>query len=200
MTMRLAGDKLSVVIRAASSQTLGSIEGARDAITDRMAAIGQPLDSLIVKQAGANIDGNANGNASSGEGGSAEAINNRQGTRGNGAVRMMRYLGAALVAIAASSCSAARAERSLACEREMTRASAQHGVPINVLYSVGLTETGSRNGLSPYDMNVEGQAVHSTSLAEAMARLLKQRGAARSSSTSAACRSITTFTAPTFIP
>ncbi len=44
MTMRLSGDKLSVVIRAASSQTLGSIEGARDAIADRMAAIGQPLE------------------------------------------------------------------------------------------------------------------------------------------------------------
>jgi Flagellar hook-length control protein FliK len=70
MTMRLTGDKLSVVIRAASSQTLGSIEGARDAITDRMAAIGQPLDSLIVKQAGANTDGNANGNGTSTEGGS----------------------------------------------------------------------------------------------------------------------------------
>ena len=62
MTMRLTGDKLSVVIRAASSQTLGSIEGARDAIADRMAAIGQPLDSLIVKQTGVNADGNANGN------------------------------------------------------------------------------------------------------------------------------------------
>ena len=44
MTMRLAGDKLSVVIRAGSSQTLSSIEGARDAIADRMAAIGQPLE------------------------------------------------------------------------------------------------------------------------------------------------------------
>ena len=71
MTMRLAGDKLSVVIRAASSQTLGSIEGARDAIADRMAAIGQPLDSLIVKQTGVNTDGNANGNASSADGGSS---------------------------------------------------------------------------------------------------------------------------------
>jgi hypothetical protein len=70
MTMRLTGDKLSVVIRATSSQTLGSIEGARDAIADRMAAIGQPLDSLIVKQAGVNIDGNANGNGSSADGGS----------------------------------------------------------------------------------------------------------------------------------
>ncbi len=58
----------------------------------------------------------------------------------------------------------------------MTRASAQHGVPLNVLYSVGLTETGSRNGLSPYDMNVDGQAVHSTSLAEAMARFAQAKG------------------------
>jgi Flagellar hook-length control protein FliK len=71
MTMRLTGDKLSVVIRAASSQTLGSIEGARDAIADRMAAIGQPLDSLVVKQMGVNTDGNANGNGSSADGGSA---------------------------------------------------------------------------------------------------------------------------------
>src|SRR4029077_6520523 len=71
MTMRLAGDRLSVVIRAASSQTLGSIEGARDAIADRLAAIGQPLDSLIVKQAGVNTDGNTNGNTASADDGSA---------------------------------------------------------------------------------------------------------------------------------
>ena len=87
----------------------------------------------------------------------------------------MRYLGAALVAIAVSSGNA-HAEGSLACEREMTRAAAQHGVPLNVLYSVGLTETGSRGGLSPYDMNVDGQAVHSTSLAEAMARFAQAKG------------------------
>jgi hypothetical protein len=71
MTMRLAGEKLSVVIRAGSSQTLGSIEGARDAIADRMAAIGQPLDSLIVKQTGVNADGNTNGNMGSADDGSA---------------------------------------------------------------------------------------------------------------------------------
>ncbi|HEY6520055.1 MAG TPA: hypothetical protein VIZ19_11840, partial [Roseiarcus sp.] len=34
-------------------------------------AIGQPLDSLVFKQTGANIDGNANGNASSADGGSS---------------------------------------------------------------------------------------------------------------------------------
>ena len=92
---------------------------------------------------------------------------------------MRTCLGAALVAIAVSSGGAAVAEGSLACEREMTRASALHGVPLNVLYSVGLTETGRRGELSPYDMNVDGQAVHSTSLAEAMARFAqaKARGA-----------------------
>ncbi len=63
MTMRLAGDRLSVVIRAASSQTTGSIEGARDAIADRLAAIGQPLDSLIIRQTGVNADANTSGNA-----------------------------------------------------------------------------------------------------------------------------------------
>ena len=175
MTMRLAGDKLSVVIRAASSQTLNSIEGARDAIADRMAAIGQPLDSLIVKQTGVNTDGNANGNGSSADGGSAEGTAIGARRRRTGRFERCAFLGAALVAIAVSS-GAARADGSLACEREMTRASAQHGVPLNVLYSVGLTETGSRNGLSPYDMNVDGQAVHSTSLAEAMARFAQAKG------------------------
>jgi hypothetical protein len=58
----------------------------------------------------------------------------------------------------------------------MTRAAALHGVPLNVLYSVGLTETGTRGELSPYDMNVDGQAVHSTNLAEAMARFAQAKG------------------------
>ena len=31
----------------------------------------------------------------------------------------------------------------------MTRASAQHGVPLNVLYSVGLTETGQPRRAQP---------------------------------------------------
>ena len=61
----------------------------------------------------------------------------------------------------------------------MARAAARTGVPLNVLYSVGLTETGHRGELGPYDMNVEGREVHSGSLAEAMARFAaaKARGA-----------------------
>jgi hypothetical protein len=56
MTMRLANDKLSLVIRAGSSQTTGAIEGARDAIAERLAAIGQPLGSLIIQQTGSTND------------------------------------------------------------------------------------------------------------------------------------------------
>ena len=52
----------------------------------------------------------------------------------------------------------------------MTRAAAVNGVPLNVLYSVGLTETGRKGELSPYDMNIDGRDVHSASLAEAIAR------------------------------
>lgn len=73
MTMRLAGEKLSVVIRAASSHTLNLIEGARDAIADRLAAIGQALDSLIVKQTGLNTDGNTNPSMGSAEDGSGSS-------------------------------------------------------------------------------------------------------------------------------
>ncbi len=88
-------------------------------------------------------------------------------------------LGAALLAIAVSSAAPAGAEGPLMCEREMTRAAALNGVPLNVLYSVGLTETGRKGELSPYDMNVDGRDVHSATLAEAMARFAraKARGA-----------------------
>lgn len=57
----------------------------------------------------------------------------------------------------------------------MARAAARTGVPLNVLYSVGLTETGHRGELGPYDMNVEGREVHSASLAEAMTRFAAAR-------------------------
>jgi soluble lytic murein transglycosylase-like protein len=65
------------------------------------------------------------------------------------------------------------------CEREMARASAGSGVPLNVLYSVGLTETGRKGELAPYEMNVDGREVHSATLSEALARFAeaKARGA-----------------------
>lgn len=104
------------------------------------------------------------------------ANGNQDKARASKAARtILARLGAALLAICASSFAGAHAG-SLACEREMTRAAARTGVPLNVLYSVGLTETGSRGELSPYDMNVDGQAVHSAGLAEAMARFAQAKG------------------------
>src|SRR5207244_8130035 len=43
------------------------------------------------------------------------------------------------------------------CEREMARASQQHGIPLGILYAVGLTETGRRGALYPYALGAEGQ-------------------------------------------
>ncbi|MEZ0169649.1 transglycosylase SLT domain-containing protein [Microvirga sp. TS319] len=70
----------------------------------------------------------------------------------------------------AASLSAETESGSQLCEREMLRASAKYGVPVGMLYSVGLTETGRRGSLQPYAMNVEGRAVFSKTIAEAVQR------------------------------
>jgi len=57
----------------------------------------------------------------------------------------------------------------------MTRAAQQHDIPLNILYSVGLTETGQRGTLRPYDMNVDGRPVHSDTLEEALQRFAAER-------------------------
>ncbi|WP_425498803.1 transglycosylase SLT domain-containing protein [Pannonibacter anstelovis] len=44
------------------------------------------------------------------------------------------------------------------CEREMAAAAKAYQIPLGVLYAVGLTETGRRNSLSPYALNIEGAA------------------------------------------
>jgi soluble lytic murein transglycosylase-like protein len=56
----------------------------------------------------------------------------------------------------------------LVCEREMTRASAKYGVPLGVLYAVGLTETGRRGTLSPFALNIEGPSYFPQTLDEAL--------------------------------
>jgi soluble lytic murein transglycosylase-like protein len=56
------------------------------------------------------------------------------------------------------------------CEREMARAAQAENIPLAVLYSVGLTETGARGLLQPYAMNIDGEAVVSASLPEAIAK------------------------------
>jgi len=89
--------------------------------------------------------------------------------------RLAAGLCALALAISISSLAAARADDALACERAMTRAAERNEIPLNVLYSVGLTETGHSGALNPFDMNVDGRAVHSATLGEAMARFAAER-------------------------
>ena len=82
MTMRLAGDRLSLVVRASSPQTAGAIEGAREAITERLAAIGQPLSAFIIQQTGSTTDADARG-ASNGDNGGDGTPRGSRGDEGD---------------------------------------------------------------------------------------------------------------------
>lgn len=65
-----------------------------------------------------------------------------------------------------STAAAAASERP--CEREMARAAQKHGVPLGMLYAVGLTETGRGDSLRPYALNIEGRPVYDIDKSEAL--------------------------------
>lgn len=67
---------------------------------------------------------------------------------------------------------ASQAEQQNVCERELIAASESEGVPIGVLYAVGLTETGRKGSLHPYALNIEGKTVVAASAEEAMAEFM----------------------------
>ena len=66
------------------------------------------------------------------------------------------------------SVAAAKAEEARPCEREMARAAQLHGIPLGILYAVGLTETGRRGALYPYALGAEGQTVFAKNVDDAM--------------------------------
>ena len=74
---------------------------------------------------------------------------------------------AAMAGICTSS--AARAD-STPSEGAMRDAAARHGVPLGVLYAVGLTETGKRGSLQPFALNIDGRAFFGRSAADAVAQ------------------------------
>lgn len=76
---------------------------------------------------------------------------------------MLRLIAPALM-LAASISSPALANP---CEAEILRASSKYGVPVGILYAVGLTETGHKGSLQPYALNIEGRAVFARSRTEA---------------------------------
>jgi soluble lytic murein transglycosylase-like protein len=72
----------------------------------------------------------------------------------------------------------ARAGDAGPCEREMARAAQLYGIPLGILYAVGLTETGRRGALYPYALGAEGQTVFAKNMKDAMASFeaMRQRG------------------------
>jgi soluble lytic murein transglycosylase-like protein len=74
-----------------------------------------------------------------------------------------------------SSAAGALAAAPEVCEREMARAAQANSIPLNILYSIGLTETGHKGALSPYDMNIDGRGVYAEDLSQALARIAFER-------------------------
>ncbi|MGB3387265.1 MAG: transglycosylase SLT domain-containing protein [Pseudaminobacter sp.] len=87
-----------------------------------------------------------------------------------------RLLPTVLAAIFISSLSPAHAAGN-PCEPEILRAADRYGIPVGILYAVGLTETGRKGSLQPNALNIEGKAVFPKSPREAVAAF----NAARSS-------------------
>ena len=76
--------------------------------------------------------------------------------------------------------SSAHASAQNVCEREMARAAEKHGVPLGMLYAVGLAETGRGDSLRPYALNVEGRAIYDIDRGEALQRFeAAKRGGAK---------------------
>ncbi|MCP1200933.1 transglycosylase SLT domain-containing protein [Notoacmeibacter sp. MSK16QG-6] len=57
----------------------------------------------------------------------------------------------------------------------MIAASARSGVPLGVLYAVGLTESGSSSGMQPFALNIAGRTVQPNSLRDALATVRRER-------------------------
>ncbi|WP_414644201.1 transglycosylase SLT domain-containing protein [Bosea sp. (in: a-proteobacteria)] len=89
---------------------------------------------------------------------------------------MSRARAAALAAILIATFSvAAPALAQTVCEEHMIRVSKAYDIPVGVLYSVGLTESGRRNSLQPYALNIHGRAFFGATKAEAMAEFETSR-------------------------
>lgn len=54
------------------------------------------------------------------------------------------------------------------CEQHIAQAAQKYNIPVGILYSVGLTETGRNGTLHPYALNIAGKAVYARSNAHAV--------------------------------
>jgi soluble lytic murein transglycosylase-like protein len=95
--------------------------------------------------------------------------------RANRSIALLPTIAAALCMYDASA--AAFAQEVVSCEREIARAAARYDIPLAVFYAVGLNETGWKGRLQPYSMNIDGRAVASATLADALVRFHKAKAA-----------------------
>ncbi|MCC8938233.1 transglycosylase SLT domain-containing protein [Bradyrhizobium sp. Arg68] len=93
-------------------------------------------------------------------------------------IRTWRCAIVAALSICSVTAGAARADSARPCEREMARAARVHGIPLGILYAVGLTETGRRGVLHPYALGAEGQTVFAKDIDDAIANFeaMRRRG------------------------
>ncbi len=78
-------------------------------------------------------------------------------------------ISAAAVLFTFSAAVSALAEPDL-CEREMTQAAKKYGIPLGILFAVGLTETGLGGHLHAYALNLQGDTVYSLNREQAIER------------------------------
>ena len=80
----------------------------------------------------------------------------------------------AIALLAAFTSNAAHTHEAV-CEKAMARAAREHGVPLGMLYAVGLTETGRGNSLQPYALNIEGRAIYPAGKPDALRQIQSAR-------------------------
>ena len=89
-------------------------------------------------------------------------------------LKVTALLLAAALSFDARLATAAQSE-SWACEKHLAVVSEKEGVPLGVLYAVGLTESGRKSKLHPYALNIEGETVFAKSRDDALAVFAKAR-------------------------
>jgi soluble lytic murein transglycosylase-like protein len=75
-----------------------------------------------------------------------------------------------------SGLASAKAEELTICEKEMHAAARHYDIPLGVLYSVGMTESGGKKGLRPHAMNIAGKPYFATDLQDAVNTFTAERG------------------------
>ncbi|MFT3988559.1 transglycosylase SLT domain-containing protein [Aestuariivirga sp.] len=90
-------------------------------------------------------------------------------------MRNAKTIAALLLMMGAAAVFISDAGASTVCEAEMIAASRAEGVPLGVLYAVGLTETGNKGSLNPYALNIAGKTVITGSASEALAEFQAAR-------------------------